>query len=276
MSLAVRQDGELCWIDSGARALRVDEDNPSAMATFVLVHGSFHGAWCWERLTPLLTEHGHRVVAPNLPGSGDDPAPLENAGLTSYATRVAARIDEIPGPVILVGHSMGGIVASQIAQWRSERLAAVVYICGLLLRSGETLAAFLEAHAQLGIEDLVLANMKLSADRALATFPQALAGEVFYNCCTPADAEWAASQLRPQATRVYADTLDLSPQRFGGLRKFYIESLRDRAVSPVYQRRMVERTACEAVFTLDTDHSPFLSRPSQLRDLLLTVAKRVE
>jgi pimeloyl-ACP methyl ester carboxylesterase len=252
------------------------EDNRSAMATFVLVHGSFHGAWCWERLTPLLAEHGHRVVAPNLPGSGDDSAPLENAGLTSYATRIAARIDEIAGPVILVGHSMGGIVASQVAQWRSERLAAVVYICGLLLRSGETLAAFLEAHAQLGIEDLVLANMKLSADGALATFPQALAGEVFYNCCTRADAEWAASRLRPQATRVYADTLDLSPQRFGGLRKFYIESLRDRAVSPVYQRRMVERTACEAVFTLDTDHSPFLSQPSQLRDLLLTVAKRVE
>jgi pimeloyl-ACP methyl ester carboxylesterase len=245
------------------------------MATFVLVHGSFHGAWCWERLTPLLTDHGHGVVAPNLPGSGDDAAPLENAGLTSYATRVAARVDEIAGPVILVGHSMGGIVASQVAEWRSERLAAVVYICGLLLRSGETLAAFLEAHAQLHIEDRVLANMQLSADGALATFPQALAGDIFYNCCSAADAEWAASRLRPQATRVYADALELSPQRFGGLRRFYIESLQDRAVSPLYQRRMVERTACEAVFTLDTDHSPFLSQPLQLRDLLLTVAKRV-
>ncbi len=60
------------------------------MATFVLVHGSFHGAWCWERLTPLLTQRGHRVVASDLPGSSDDPAPRPNVGLRSYATRIAA------------------------------------------------------------------------------------------------------------------------------------------------------------------------------------------
>jgi pimeloyl-ACP methyl ester carboxylesterase len=245
------------------------------MATFVFVHGSFHGAWCWERLTPLLVERGHRVIAPNLPGSADDPAPLENAGLQSYATRIAAHIDEISGPVILVGHSMGGIVSSQVAEWRSSRIAAVVYICGLLLRSGETLATFLAAHADLGIEDLVLANMKVSADGKLATFPQAMAADVFYNCCNAQDAAWAASHLRPQATRVYADPLALTEGSFGTVRKFYVEALQDRAVSPIYQRRMVGRTPCEAVFTLDTDHSPFLSRPAQLRDVLVTVTQNI-
>jgi pimeloyl-ACP methyl ester carboxylesterase len=245
------------------------------MATFVLVHGSFHGAWCWERLTPLLTQRGHRVVTPDLPGSGDDPAPRQNAGLRSYATRIAARIDQEAGPVILVGHSMGGIVSSQVAEWRSDRLAAVVYICGLLLRSGETLATFLDAHADLGIEDLVLANMNVSSDGAIATFPETVAPDVFYNCCTPQDAAWAANLLRPQATRVYADRLALTPERFGTVRKFYVQALQDRAVSPIYQRRMVERTPCEAVFTLDTDHSPFLSRPAELRDFLAAIVETV-
>jgi pimeloyl-ACP methyl ester carboxylesterase len=245
------------------------------MATFLFVHGSFHGAWCWERLAPLLLERSHRVVTPNLPGSADDPAPLENAGLQSYATRIAAHIDEISGPVILVGHSMGGIVSSQVAEWRSGRIAAVVYICGLLLRSSETLATFLDAHADLGIEDLVLANMKVSDDGRIATFPRAMAPDVFYNCCTEQDAAWAASHLRPQATSVYAEPLALTEGRFGTVPKFYVETLQDRAVSPIYQRRMVDRTPCEAVFTLDTDHSPFLSRPSQLRDLLVTVAESV-
>jgi len=245
------------------------------MATFLLIHGSFHGAWCWQRFAPLLTERGHRVVTPNLPGSGDDPASLEHAGLRSYATRIASHIDEISGPVILVGHSMGGIVASQVAEWRADRLTAVVYICGLLLRSGETLATFLDAHADLGIEDLVLANMEVSADGRLATFPQAMAAEVFYNCCAAPDAAWAASRLRPQATRVYADRLALTEERFGTVRKFYVEALQDRAVSPLYQRRMTERTPCEVVYSLDTDHSPFLSQPAPLRDLLIAVSDEV-
>jgi pimeloyl-ACP methyl ester carboxylesterase len=246
------------------------------MATFVLVHGSFHGAWCWERLIPLLTQDGHRVIAPDLPGSSDDPTPRENAGLRSYATRIAARIDEEAGPIILVGHSMGGIVASQVAEWRADRLTAVVYICGLLLGSGETLGTFLDAHAHLGIEDLVLANMTVSPDGALATFPQAMAADVFYNCCTPQDAVWAASRLRPQPTRVYGDPLVLTAERFGKARKYYVEALQDRAVSPVYQGRMVERTPCDTVFTLDSDHSPFLSRPTQLRDILASVAAKVD
>ncbi len=244
------------------------------MATFVLIHGSFHAAWCWDRLTPLLIDRGHRVVAPELPGSGDDRAPIENAGLASYATRIAARIDEESGPVIVVGHSMGGIVASQVVEWRPDRVAAVVYVCGLLLESGESLATFLAAHADLGIEDLVLANMKVSPDGTIATFPEAMGPEVFYNCCARDDAVWAAQRLRPQATRVYADRLALTPERYGRVRRFYVEALKDHGVSPIYQRRMIALTPCEQVFTLDTDHSPFLSLPEELRDILVAVADR--
>jgi pimeloyl-ACP methyl ester carboxylesterase len=76
---------------------------------FVFVHGSFHGSWCWEHLIPLLERRGHRVIAPNLPGSGDDPAPLENADLDSYATRIASVIDGLPGRILLVGHSMAAL-----------------------------------------------------------------------------------------------------------------------------------------------------------------------
>ncbi len=90
-------------------------------ATFVLVHGSFHGNWCWRRLIPLLEREGYKVFAPNLPASGGDPAPIENADLASYATRVAGVIDGIAGPVILVGHSMGGIVTSQVSELRPDR-----------------------------------------------------------------------------------------------------------------------------------------------------------
>jgi pimeloyl-ACP methyl ester carboxylesterase len=234
----------------------------------VLVHGSFHGAWCWENVIPLLEARGHRVVAPNLPASGGDPAPFENANLVTYATRIAAAIDELSGPVVLVGHSMGGIVSSQVAEWRSERLAAVIYVVGLLLSPSETLVSFLDAHSHLGIEDLVLKNMQVSADGMRATFPAAAAVEVFYNTCSAYDAAAAAARLRPQRTQVYRDALVLTPQRYGQVRRFYVEGLQDRAISTVVQRLMTSRMPCERIFTLDTDHSPFLCAPSALAEAL--------
>lgn len=239
----------------------------------VLVHGSFHGAWCWEHLVPALERRGHLVRAPNLPGSGGDPAPTENADLKSYATRIAAAIDEIPGRVLLVGHSMGGIVASQVAEWRAHRLAAVVYVNGLMLRSGESLASFLDAHQHLGVEDLVLKNMQVSPDRTTATFPREMAPEIFYNTCPMPLAGWAAAQLTPQRMQVYQDRLELTEGRYGSVRRFYVEGTQDRAVSLVYQRAMTSRTPCERIFTLDADHSPFLYRQDKLADVLDDVAR---
>ncbi len=243
------------------------------MAQFVLVHGSFHGAWCWERLTPLLEGRGHNVAAPNLPGSGGDPAPPGNACLETYATCIAATIDGLAGRVVLVGHSMGGIVCSQVAERRAGRLAAVVYINGLLFRPGESLVNFLAAHRHLGVEDLVLKNMRVSADGETATFPREMAPAIFYNSCAPEDAAWATARLRPQPMQVYRDPLALTHAGYGSVRRFYVEGLRDQAVSIVYQRAMTEATPCERVFALDGDHSPFLSAPRALADILQEVAQ---
>jgi pimeloyl-ACP methyl ester carboxylesterase len=240
---------------------------------FVLVHGSFHGAWCWEHLIPLLERRGHHVIAPNLPGSGDDPAPLENADLDSYATRIAGVIDGLPGRIVLVGHSMGGIVSSQVAERRPHRLAAVAYINGLLFRSGEGLVSFLNEHAHLGVEDLVLKNMKVAEDGVTATFPEEAASKVFYNTSPPALAAWAASRLQPQRMQVYHDPLTLTPEHYGSVPRFYVEGLQDNAVSIAYQRAMTGRTSCERVFTLDCDHSPFLSMPEALAAILDEVAR---
>ena len=243
------------------------------MTQFVLVHGSFHGAWCWERLIPILEGRGHQVVAPNLPGSGGDPAPPENADLGTYATRIASVIDGLAGRVILVGHSMGGIVSSQVAERRPQRLAASVYINGLLFRSGEGLLGFLDAHGHLGVDDLVLKNMKVSEDGSTATFPQERAAEVFYNTCTREQASWAASMLRPQRMQVYQDVLALTPERYGTVRRFYVEGLQDNAVSIAYQRAMTKRTPCERVFSLDCDHSPFLCMPEKLANILSEITQ---
>lgn len=245
------------------------------MAQFVLVHGSFHGAWCWERLVPLLEARGHSVTTPNLPASGGDTAPIGNADLESYATRIAATIDDLPGRVVLVGHSMGGIVSAQVSERRAGRLAGCVYVNGLLLTDGASLVSFLDAHADLGVEDLVLKNMQVSADGETATFPTAASPDVFYNTCRPEDAAGAAGRLTPQRMKVYHDRLALTDDGFGRVRRFYVEGARDKAVSLAYQRAMTAETPCEEVFALDGDHSPFLSAPEALAAILDDVARRV-
>jgi pimeloyl-ACP methyl ester carboxylesterase len=232
----------------------------------ILVHGSFHGRWCWERVTPMLERAGYRTVAPDLGAAGD---------LGGYVRIVEQAIDAQPGPVVLVGHSMGGIVTSQICERRTERIIGAVYVAGLMLRNGETLTSFLAAHEALGIVDLVLKEMQVDPAGLVASFPPAAAPAVFYNACTAEDAEWASTKLRPQPLAVYADPLNLTEARYGSVRRFYLAALRDQAVSPTYQRVMTERTLCEDVIWLDSDHSPFLSAPREFADTLSGVLARL-
>lgn len=242
------------------------------MAIFVLVHGSFHGAWAWSRFIPPLERAGHKALAPNLPASADDPAPLEEANLAGYANRICGVLDRQTEPVILVGHSMGGIVITQAAEMRPERIRTLVYVCGFLLVDGESLVTFLDQSKHLAGEELVLGNMRIAEDGKTATFDQRAAKDVFYNRCADADAAWAAGQLRRQPLAVYQDKQRITTERFGRVPRIYIETLRDRAIDPAYQKKMHQRTPCREVIALDTDHSPFLSMPDRLASILTGLA----
>ena len=91
------------------------------MSTFVLVHGSWHGAWCWERIIPMLEKAGHRAIAIDLPAHGTDHTPLAEVNLKSYTDRLSAVLEKESEKVILLGHSMAGVVISQIAEYFPEK-----------------------------------------------------------------------------------------------------------------------------------------------------------
>src|SRR5215472_7271788 len=109
------------------------------MNTLVLVHGGGHGAWAWDKVVPLLHEQGHRVIAPNLPGHGDG-RPIGHQTLATYTQRIIEYLDDEPEPVILVGHSMGGLTISQVAEERPDKISALVYLAAFLLGNGQSLS----------------------------------------------------------------------------------------------------------------------------------------
>jgi pimeloyl-ACP methyl ester carboxylesterase len=238
------------------------------MAIFVLVHGAWHGAWCWERVVPLLEQRGHRVLAPDLPGMGQDSTPLSAVTLDVWARFVADLVGRQAEPVILVGHSRGGVVISQAAEFVPDRVAALVYLSAFLVPNGGSLWSTM----QLVPRDPARApDLVMSEDRTTSTLVPQAVGNTFYNTTDEDWASRAAALVGIEPMAAWLTPLALSDGAFGQVPRIYVECLRDRAIPPALQRLMVAALPCRVV-SMDTDHSPFYSVPEQLAATLASIA----
>jgi len=230
------------------------------MATYVLIHGAWHGGWCWDKVVPLLKKKGHNVEAPDLPGHGKDNTPIREVSLQAYADRVCKILDVQSEPVILLGHSMGGIVISQTAEYRPEKIKTLVYLTAFLLQNGE----FLLQVAEGDTEALVLPNLVMAEDQSFATVKEEAIKQVFYGDCSDEDVARAKKLLVPQAAAPFGTPINITEKNFGRIPRVYIECLRDRAISPSVQKKMYKTLPCRKVVSMDTSHSPFFSAPEAL------------
>jgi pimeloyl-ACP methyl ester carboxylesterase len=236
-------------------------------ATFFLVSGAWHGGWCWERVVPLLQEKGHRVIAPDLAGMGADRARVADAGLALWTEQVAALIDQQPQPVILVGHSRGGAVISEVAERMPEKIAMLVYLNAFLLKSGDTI---LTALTRLPCEEGP-SGILPAADGTCSLVP-AEAGAIFYNRAKPDWVDRALSLIGPEPLTSFDTPVSVTNARFGTVPRAYIECLHDRALPIALQRLMLADLPCDPVITLESDHSPFYSAPETLADALSSLS----
>ncbi len=237
------------------------------MGTYVLVHGSWHGGWCWDKVVSFLERKGHRAIAPDLPGHGADNTPISEITLGSYVDRVCEVLDGQPEPGILVGHSMAGVVITQAAEYRPERIKTLVYLCAFLPRNGESLSLLAK-----GDRDSFSARHRLTDLKGgFSTVKEEAIREAFYADCSEEDILRARALRVPEPIAPSQKSVNTTEENFGRVRRVYIECLGDRSISPFLQRQMYEALPCERVITLQTSHSPFFSAPEALVDHLVSL-----
>jgi YD repeat-containing protein len=247
--------------------------SPSSRFTFILVHGAWQGAWAWEPIVPRLNAAGHQAIAVDLPGNGHDQTPPADVDLGRYAAHVASIIDATTGPIVMIGHSMGGTAVAQACELRPDRIALAIYLAAFLLPDGLSVLEFYERYLEPWMRG---AHARVTYDAAglLSTIDPASAVEVFYHQAGRSLAEAAARRLTPQPEGGRRSRLQLSPDRFGTVPRVYIETRQDRSVHLPLQRKMQVLTPCLAVYGLDSDHAPQLSAPGALTELILAAVSR--
>ena len=244
------------------------------MANYVLVHGSAHGSWCWDRIVPLLRERGHKVTAVDLPGNGHDDTPLADVTLETYAEYLCGELDAQDGPSVLVGHSLGGISISRTAELRPNRVAVLVYLTALLLENGDSFTGAASTDADEVRRALeTRASWNIADDLSHVVYKPDLAQHRFYNDCTLEDLAWCKSMLVPQPVGPLVSTMRISDDNFGRVPRVYIECALDNAVLPEHARKMYTALPCAEVIEMQAGHSPFLSGPEELARHLDGLAK---
>lgn len=237
-------------------------------ATYVMVHSAWLGGWAWRSVAASLEKHGHNVIALDMPGHGKDKTPPSQVTMESYVKTVTGALDAQPEPVILVGHSLGGIIISQAAENRPDKVKALVYLCAFLLPNG---GSFMKATE--GVKgSMVLDNLVMAEDGTYATIKEQVMHEAFAHD-VPANAfEQARPMIVPEPTLPLATPLSITEERWGRIPRYYIECLADRAIPPAVQKSMYTAIPVKKVFAMNTSHAPNFSAPDELARYLLEVA----
>lgn len=279
---------------------------------FVLIHGSWHGSWCFSKLVPYLLKAGHVVAARDLPGHGGlakypksfgprpldtaafaiEPSPLAGVTLADYVSDTLETTDALlragSGPVILLGHSMGGIPITAVAEAAPEKIRKLVYLTAFMPASGVPAVAYSRMPEAEGAK--VGAAMRGDPARvgALRLDPRSTDANYVSNlkqafAADVSDAEWEVVQnlLSPDdPAQPFVTPTETTRSRWGKIPRAYIKCNGDFAIRPLTQTKFID-TADQftpdnktEVYELDSSHSPFLSQPEKLANVLFELASR--
>jgi pimeloyl-ACP methyl ester carboxylesterase len=228
----------------------------------LLVHGAWHGAWCWATLQAELDRRGLPSYAVELPGHGLSTSPLGD--LHGDAAHVAAVLAGFDDEVVLVGHSYGGAVVTQAtgsAHAAADRVSHLVYLTAFALDDGESVWTFARSRPRLPV---ALDAAVLGGDDGTSRLDPGMAPAALYGMCPPAAVDAAVARLGPQPVASFQQPVAGSPR--ATIASTYVKCRADQAIHIDLQEELAAR--CDHVVTFESDHSPFIGMPVAVADVL--------
>jgi pimeloyl-ACP methyl ester carboxylesterase len=225
----------------------------------------------WAQVKRALEDAGQAVEAINLPGRPGNPLPVEQVTLDRHRDCVLETLARAPEPVVLVGHSFGGMTISAVANAAPEKIRTLVYVAAYLPQSGESarMLAGEDTHSRWNEHNFVI-----SADYATVTALREDCVMLFGEDLSPEQQRLLPDRLVPEPLRPIRTPVALNAQRFGRVDKVYVKTLRDNTISPWMQDTMLARIPVRKVVAIDSSHSPYVSRPAELAGILLAATAR--
>jgi pimeloyl-ACP methyl ester carboxylesterase len=242
-----------------ANAYAVDE-------TFILVHGALLTSSVWAPVQSYLQNNGHNVVTIDTPGRvGDGVAPSD--ATLSAATAKICKVAELQHRgVILVGHSQAGAVITQAVDKCASKILALVYVAAVVPESGEKAFDLLSEQDNRNFD--LAAPLDEKNGVSIPNLNSPIKKLFIGDDVSDIDANRAVANMVPESIALGNEYLHYNYFVFKDMPKFYIKTSKDQIVSPETQNKYIERTQFRGVYTLETGHSPFVTQPKQLANIL--------
>ncbi len=237
--------------------------------TYVLLHGAWQAPYVWKSVKEQLESAGQKVLVVELPAHGNDFTSPESVSVDVYRDKVIEAILSTKQKVILVGHSMGGVVVTAVAEKIPGKIKKLIYI-----------GAFVPAHGQ-SLQDLAAQDKQsllgpsliLSADQLTLDVKHDNITNIFCQDGSDAVKQLVLDNYRAEPSIPFANPVSITNDNFGKVDKYYIHTLMDHAIGIDLQNRMTDAAHISKIFSVNTGHSPFLTQPTEVTEILLAIGQ---
>ncbi len=237
---------------------------------YILVHGAWEASYVWDAVKANLIKDGNNVTVVELPGHGNDQTAVSSITLSLYKDKVTEAMAKMNGKVILVGHSLGGMIISTVAEQTPAKIEKLVYLAAYLPVSGESLFGIATTDAGSHLTPDIL---KFSADGSTVDIEHTHIVDVFIQDGSAKEQDLLLQHYRTEPAKPLTEAVTLTAANFGSVAKAYIKTLKDQTISPALQSKMINVANVKEVYEINAGHSVALTQPDALADLLKKTGK---